>query len=192
MKIKQEVKQKLVSGELGSRCDIWELEESDFDKAIQLLFKHNKKTAVKEYQLLKEDFINGELDSWDRDAERFTRNLQETALKRRTGVEARRIRKDILNVFDEDNKDNMLRFVRNIAGVYASKKNAVKEIDYQTKMLAIIEQKISALNKWFDTEELQGDLLETLTEQQREEIYQVLQEIKDANDEEEVEKLRWR
>ena len=192
MKIKQEVKQKLVSGELGSRCDIWELEESDFDKAIQLLFKHNKKTAVKEYQLLKEDFINGELDSWDRDAERFTRNLQETALKRRTGVEARRIRKDILNVFDEDNKDNMLRFVRNIAGVYASKKNAVKEIDYQTKMLAIIEQKISALNKWFDTEELQGDLLETLTEQQREEIYQVLQEIKDANDEDEVEKLRWR
>jgi hypothetical protein len=192
MKIKQEVKQKLVSGELGSRCDIWELEESDFDKAIQLLFKHNKKTAVKEYQLLKEDFINGELDSWDRDAERFTRNLQETALKRRTGVEARRIRKDILNVFDEDNKDNMLRFVRTIAGVYASKKNAVKEIDYQTKMLAIIEQKISALNKWFDTEELQGDLLETLTEQQREEIYQVLQEIKDANDEDEVEKLRWR
>jgi hypothetical protein len=192
MKIKQEVKQKLVSGELGSRCDIWELEESDFDKAIQLLFKHNKKTAVKEYQLLKEDFINGELDSWDRDAERFTRNLQETALKRRTGVEARRIRKDILNVFDEDNKDNMLRFVRNIAGVYASKKNAVKEIDYQTKMLAIIEQKISALNKWFDTEELQGDLLETLTEQQREEIYQVLQEIKDANNEEDVEKLRWR
>ena len=192
MKIKQEVKQKLVSGELGSRCDIWELEESDFDKAIQLLFKHNKKTAVKEYQLLKEDFINGELDSWDRDAERFTRNLQETALKRRTGVEARRIRKDILNVFDEDNKDNMLRFVRTIAGVYASKKNAVKEIDYQTKMLAIIEQKISALNEWFDTEELQGDLLETLTEQQREEIYQVLQEIKDANDEDEVEKLRWR
>jgi len=191
MKIKEEVKQKLVSGELSSRCDIWELEESDFDKAIQLLFKHNKKTAVKEYQLLKEDFINGELDSWDRDADRFTRNLQETALKRRTGVEARRIRKDINNVFDEDNKDNMLRFVRNIAGVYASKKHAVNEIDYQTKMLAVIEQKISALNKWFDTEELQGDLLETLTEQQREEIYQVLQEIKDANNEEEVEKLRW-
>ena len=192
MKIKQEVKQKLVSGELSSRCDIWELEESDFDKAIQLLFKHNKKTAVKEYQLLKEDFINGELDSWDRDADRFTRNLQETALKRRTGVEARRIRKDIYNVFDEDNKDNMLRFVRNIAGVYASKKNAVKEIDYQTKMLAIIEQKISALNEWFDTEELQGDLLETLTEEQRKEIDEVLQEIKDANNEEEVEQLRWR
>ena len=191
MKIKEEIKLGLTTGEINSRTDIWELELADFNVAIHLLMKHNKKSAVKEYQMLKEEFQDGDLDSWYYDVGRFTRNLIESATKRSSAVETRRIRKEIDSVFDEVRRTELERFIRTIAEVYYSKVSHQKQIEYHTKTLGIVEQKISALNEWFNAEALQNDLLENFTDEQQNEVRRVLQEIGEANHEDAVEKLRW-
>lgn len=191
MKIKEEIKLGLNTGEINSHEDIWELELADFDKAIQLLIKHNKKSAIKEYQMLKEEFQDGERDSWYFDVSRFTRNLLESASKRSSAIEVQRIRKEIDSVFDDRRKMDLERFIKSIAEVYSSKVYNQRQIEYHTKTLGIVEQKTSALNEWFNAEALQNNLLENFTDEQQNEVRKVLQEIGEANHEDAVEKSRW-
>lgn len=191
MKIREEIKLGLNTGEINSHEDVWELELADFDKAIQILIKHNKKSAVKEYQMLKEEFQEGELDSWYYDVNRFTRNLLESATKRSSAIETRRIRKEIESVFDDNHKNDLERFIKQIAGVYSSSVSHKKQIEYHTKSLEIVEQKISALNDWFNTEALQSDVLENFTDEQQNAVRKVLKEIGEANHEDAVEKSRF-
>lgn len=191
MKIKEEIKLGLNTGEINSHEDIWELELADFDKAIQLLIKHNKKSAIKEYQMLKEEFQDGERDSWYFDVSRFTRNLLESASKRSSAIEIRRIRKEIDSVFDDRRKMDLERFIKSIAEVYSSKVYNQRQIEYHTKTLGIVEKKTSALNEWFNAEALQNNLLENFTDEQQNEVRKVLQEIGEANHEDAVEKSRW-
>lgn len=191
MKIKEEIKLGLNTGEINSHEDIWELELADFDKAIQLLIKHNKKSAIKEYQMLKEEFQDGEVDSWYYDVSRFTSNLLESATKRSSAIEIRRIRKEIDSVFDDRRKMDLERFIKSIAEVYSSKVYNQRQIEYHTKTLGIVEQKTSALNEWFNAEALQNNLLENFTDEQQNEVRKVLQEIGEANHEDAVEKSRW-
>lgn len=191
MKIKEEIKLGLNTGEINSHEDIWELELADFDKAIQLLIKHNKKSAIKEYQMLKEEFQDGERDSFYFDVSRFTRNLLESASKRSSAIEIRRIRKEIDSVFDDRRKMDLERFIKSIAEVYSSKVYNQRQIEYHTKTLGIVEQKTSALNEWFNAEALQNNLLENFTDEQQNEVRKVLQEIGEANHEDAVEKSRW-
>lgn len=191
MKIKEEIKLGLNTGEINSHEDIWELELADFDKAIQLLIKHNKKSAIKEYQMLKEEFQDGERDSWYYDVSRFTSNLLESATKRSSAIEIRRIRKEIDSVFDDRRKMDLERFIKSIAEVYSSKVYNQRQIEYHTKTLGIVEQKTSALNEWFNAEALQNNLLENFTDEQQNEVRKVLQEIGEANHEDAVEKSRW-
>ena len=191
MKIREEIKLGLNTGEINSHADVWELELADFDKAIQILIKHNKKSAVKEYQMLKEEFQEGELDSWYYDVNRFTRNLLESATKRSSAIETRRIRKEIESVFDDNHKNDLERFIKQIAGVYSSSVSHKKQIEYHTKSLEIVEQKISALNDWFNTEALQSDVLENFTDEQQNAVRKVLKEIGEANHEDAVEKSRF-
>ena len=191
MKIREEIKLGLNTGEINSHEDVWELELADFDKAIQILIKHNKKSAVKEYQMLKEEFQEGELDSWYYDVNRFTRNLLESATKRSSAIETRRIRKEIESVFDDNHKNDLERFIKQIAGVYSSSASHKKQIEYHTKSLEIVEQKISALNDWFNTEALQSDVLENFTDEQQNAVRKVLKEIGEANHEDAVEKSRF-
>jgi len=191
MKIKEEIKIKLNTGSLSSHCDIWELENADFDKAIQILIKFNKKNAVKEYQMLKEEFITGELDWYEVETSRFIRNLNECATKRLSDVEARRVRKEISNTFNQGSMKSLEAFIQKIAGVYSSRQSHIKLLNYHTKALEIAEVKVAALNEWFDAEKLQGDVLETFSADQQEEVLNVLQEIGDAHNEEELERTRW-
>lgn len=191
MKIKEEIKLGLNTGEINSHEDIWELELADFDKAIQLLIKHNKKSAIKEYQMLKEEFQDGERDSWYFDVSRFTRNLLESASKRSSAIEVQRIRKEIDSVFDDRRKMDLERFIKSIAEVYSSKVYNQRQIEYHTKTLGIVEKKTSALNEWFNAEALQNNLLENFTDEQQNEVRKVLQEIGEANHEDAVEKSRW-
>ena len=191
MKIKEEIKLGLNTGEINSHEDIWELELADFDKAIQLLIKHNKKSAIKEYQMLKEEFQDGERDSLYFDVSRFTRNLLESASKRSSAIEIRRIRKEIDSVFDDRRKMDLERFIKSIAEVYSSKVYNQRQIEYHTKTLGIVEQKTSALNEWFNAEALQNNLLENFTDEQQNEVRKVLQEIGEANHEDAVAKSRW-
>ena len=191
MKIREEIKLGLNTGEINSHEDVWELELADFDKAIQILIKHNKKSAVKEYQMLKEEFQEGELDSWYYDVNRFTRNLLESATKRSSAIETRRIRKEIESVFDDNHKNDLERFIKQIVGVYSSSASHKKQIEYHTKSLEIVEQKISALNDWFNTEALQSDVLENFTDEQQNAVRKVLKEIGEANHEDAVEKSRF-
>lgn len=191
MKIREEIKLGLNTGEINSHTDVWELELADFDKAIQILIKHNKKSAIKEYQMLKEEFQEGELDSWYYDVNRFTRNLLESASKRSSAIETRRIRKDIESTFDDKHKTDLERFIKSVAEVYSSKVSYQRQVEYLTKSLGIIEQKISALNEWFNTEALQSDLLENFTDEQQNAVRKVLKEIGEANHEDAVEKSRW-
>ena len=191
MKIKDDIKLGLTTGSINSRCEIWELEDTDFDKAIQILIKHNKKSAIKEYQLLKEEFIAGELEWYDVDTHRFIRNLTECATKRTSEVEGRRVRKDIQNTFNEFSMNSVECFIQKIANVYYSKEHNIKQLEYHTKALEIAKAKISFLNGYFEEETFEGNVLETFSADRQEEIFTALKEIGDAHDEDAVEKSRF-
>jgi len=192
MKIKDDIKLGLTTGSVNSCCDIWELEETDFDKAIQILIKFNKKSAIREYQLLKEEFNYGEPEWYDVDTDRFIRNLVQCATKRTSEVEARRIRKEIQNTFNQSHMNSLEKFIRKIADVYSSREHNINQLNYHKKALEIADAKVAVLNDWFDAEKFEGDVLETFSADKQEEVRSILQEIGEAHNEEEVESTRYR
>ena len=79
---------------------IFELEVEDFDKAIQLMMLNNKKAGVKEFTLLKEEFLTlaaegKKLDVDDYCPSEFIKKVEETATKRLSDVEKRKVEKQI-------------------------------------------------------------------------------------------------
>ncbi len=97
--------------------EVYQLEAIDFDKAIQILQMNNKRAGVKEFSLLKEEFLSFAVEGkYPADEEyqvyEFIRKLRETATKRLSDVETRKIRKMIDETWDItalENKANNIR-----------------------------------------------------------------------------------
>ena len=194
MKVKDGLIGFLYSGHIndrGSEKELWSLEAEDFDTAIQLLIQFNKKNAVKEYQYLKEEFINDELNGYYKDPDRFVRNLIETATKRMTAVEARRVRKKIENKFPADVRTQYSRVIMKLGQVFYDNLYHKHYAEYHKKLGLIYDEKASALKEWITKQEEKENLLVEMSAGDFEEILQVLQEIEEANGEKEIEETRW-
>jgi len=194
MKVLDRIQGVLFSGRINDKSSaekLWVLEAEDFDTAIQLLIKFNKKSAVREYQLLKEEFVNGELNWWDKDPDRFVLNLIESATKRMSAVEARRIRKEIEEQFPSDVRKEYNEVILKLGTVFFDALHHNHYAEYHKKLGLIYEQKASALKEWITKQEENGNLLVEMSSADFEEILQVLQEIGDANGEKEIEENRW-
>lgn len=194
MKVLDGIKGILCSGRLndrGSQAEVWFLEAEDFDTAIQLLIKFNKKNAVKEYQLLKEEFVNDELSKWEKDPDRFVLNLVETATKRMSAVEARRIKKEIEEKFPSDFRRQYKDAIFKVGQVFYDALYHNHYAEYHKKLGLIYDEKASALQKWITEQEEHGVSLVEMSSADFEEILQVLQEIGEANGENEIEETRW-
>jgi len=194
MKVTDEITGLLCSGRIndrGSHKELWLLEAEDFDTAIQLLIKFNKKNAVKEYQLLKEEYLDGKLEWYEEDPDRFVVNLIETATKRMSAVEARRIRKEVEEKFPSDKRKQYSSVVLKLGQVFYDALYHKHYAEYHKSLSSIYEQKVSALQEWITTQEANGNLLVEMTSADFEEILQVLQEIGNSNGENEIEEKRW-
>jgi hypothetical protein len=194
MKVLDEITELLCSGRINHRVNsqqIWFLEEEDFDTAIQLLIKFNKKNAVKEYQLLKEEFVADELSHYEKDPSGFVRNLVETATKRMSAVEARRIRKEIAEKFPSDVRQQYNEVILKLGTIFFDALHHNHYAEYHKKLCVIYDQKASAIQEWINQQEAQGISLKEMSAADFEEILQVLQEIGDANGEKEIEEARW-
>jgi len=194
MKVTDEIAGLLCSGRIndrGSHKELWLLEAEDFDTAIQLLIKFNKKNAVKEYQLLKEEYLDGKLEWYEEDPDRFVVNLIETATKRMSAVEARRIRKEVEEKFPSDKRKQYSSVVLKLGQVFYDALYHKHYAEYHKSLSSIYEQKVSALQEWITTQEANGNLLVEMTSADFEEILQVLQEIGNSNGENEIEEKRW-
>ena len=180
-----------ISKTRGLSEGLWFLEAEDFDTAIQLLIKFNKKNAVKEYQLLKEEFVNDELDRWEKDPDRFVRSLVETATKRMSAVEARRIKKEIEGKFPSDVRNQYNDVIFKLGQVFYDALLHNHYAEYHKKLGLIYDEKASAIQKWITEQEEQGVSLVEMSSADFEEILQVLQEIGEANGDKEIEENRW-
>ena len=194
MKVSDEITGLLCSGRIndrGSHKELWLLEAEDFDTAIQLLIKYNKKNAVKEYQLLKEEYLDGKLEWYEEDPNRFVVNLIGAATKRMSNVEARRIRKEVEEKFPSDERKQYSSVVLKLGQVFYDALYHKHFAEYHKKLSLIYDQKSSALKEWITKQEENGNLLVEMSSADFEEILQVLQEIGDANGEKEIEENRW-
>ena len=176
--------------EVVRRGSIWELEANDFDNAINILMLNNKKAGVKEFQLLKEEFVCSEVKPTTDEyfAFRFVQHLTDVATKRMSDVEARKVKKSIDGLWDTD-------AMRSIQANYIKVKNAYEEYaDYQIQLerakeyANISEAMMKSISCWMEQEvdEYEGSL-ENLKENDWEEI---LHEV-DAY-EEEIRTIRWK
>tara|TARA_Y100000361_G_scaffold112849_1_gene103159 strand:+ start:197 stop:814 length:618 start_codon:yes stop_codon:yes gene_type:complete len=112
---------------------IYELETEDFDKAIQLMMLNNKKAGVKEFTLLKEEFQSltaegKKLNVDDYDPIHFVDKIEETATKRLSDVEKRKVKKQIKSWWDlnrlQESAENINTFFTRFT----------KQVDYADKI----------------------------------------------------------
>jgi hypothetical protein len=195
MKIKENLEELICAGKISTRsseADVFEIEASDFDKAIQLLIKYNKKAGVKEYQMLKEAFVLGELNDYETKPNSFVRNLIETATKRTSSIEHRRIQSEIYAMYPTSEHYKFSDTIGKISEVFNSYNNQKHLANWYKLMLAITEQKVSALQEWMFKQGTEGKSIREMSADDFQEILVVLEEIAQANNEQEIEDGRYR
>lgn len=128
---------------------IFELELEDFDKAIQLMMLNNKKAGVKEFTLLKEEFqtlvAEGQkLDETDYYPTEFVEKVEETATKRLSDVEKRKVRKQIKEWWDLDELRQKAEFINKFFTSYT------KQVDYGERIQQLEGAKKMQEDFWKD------------------------------------------
>lgn len=128
---------------------IFELELEDFDKAIQLMMLNNKKAGVKEFTLLKEEFqtlvAEGQkLNETDYYPTEFVEKVEETATKRLSDVEKRKVRKQIKEWWDLDELRQKAEFINKFFTSYT------KQVDYGERIQQLEGAKKMQEDFWKD------------------------------------------
>ena len=128
---------------------IFELELEDFDKAIQLMMLNNKKAGVKEFTLLKEEFqtlvAEGQkLNETDYYPTEFVEKVEETATKRLSDVEKRKVRKQIKEWWDLDELRQKAEFINRFFTSYT------KQVDYGERIQQLEGAKKMQEDFWKD------------------------------------------
>lgn len=195
MKINENLEELICAGKISYRkpeTDVFVIEASDFDKAIQLLIKYNKKAGVKEYQMLKEAFVLGELSEYETKPNIFVRHLIETATKRTSSIERRRIQSDVYAMYPTSEREKFSESIGKISEVFNSYNNQKHLANWYKLMLAITEQKVSALQEWMFNQGTEGKSIREMSADDFQEILVVLEEIAQANNEQEIEDGKYR
>ena len=128
---------------------IFELELEDFDKAIQIMMLNNKKVGVKEFTLLKEEFqtlvAEGQkLNETDYYPTEFVEKVEETATKRLSDVEKRKVRKQIKEWWDLDELRQKAEFINKFFTSYT------KQVDYGERIQQLEGAKKMQEDFWKD------------------------------------------
>jgi len=130
-----------------------QLEVCDFDKAINLLMFYNKKTAVKEFTLLKEEFCSGANEDYRYfNPANFVEHLKEVLTKRMSDIEERNALKKVkatwnleeINTFE----DNYIKVISAIT----SQKELIEAIARMKSKLDIQEAKSKEVLDWIKKE----------------------------------------
>lgn len=137
--------------------EIYQLEAIDFDKAIQILQMNGKKAGVKEFSLLKEEFLTfaaeGKYPSnLDYQVYEFISKLRETATKRLSNVETRKINKMIDETWDYETLDKNSENIRNFFTQLSEPtdfKARIAELQQQDKIQTIF---INDRQEWLKTQ----------------------------------------
>ena len=179
MKIKNEFieafnSQKLIPLEGGGNryrygIELFTLEAKDFDKAIDLLKVFNKKAGVKEFELLKSEFISGN-NQEDRlyQPDKFVKHLKEVLTKRMSSVESRIAEKKVDEVWKFDDANTVEEAYRNVSSKFNSIINCEVEhrnhIQYMERVLKLKLEFIQDVKSLLKEEIEENDSsLETLT-----------------------------
>lgn len=180
MKIGNEFKeafasQKLIPTDSPSRSrynaplQIFTLEASDFDKAIDLLKVFNKKAGVKEFQLLKDEFISGKnCDDAVYSPNKFVQHLKDVLTKRMSDVESRIALSKVNDIWNFDEARDIDAAYKRISSKYHAYINCREEfkdlMEHQEHMMKIKLEFIEDIKSWLKEEvEENESSLDTLT-----------------------------
>jgi len=135
--------------------NLYQLEQSDFDKAISLLMFYNKRTAVKEFTLLKEEFCSGaNMDYRYFNPDNFVEHLKEVLTKRMSDIEERNALKRVKETWD---LESITQFEENFSKVVSatsssSQKELIDQIERMKSKLEIREAKSKEVLDWIKKE----------------------------------------
>ena len=167
MKIKNEFieafsSQKLVSTNQPSKrynrsLDVFTLEAKDFDKAIDLLKVFNRKAGVKEFELLKSEFVSGS-NCEDRiySPNNFVEHLKDVLTKRMSDVESRIALKKVDDAWNFDEAYEIDNAYKRVSYKYHEfincKEKHERQVKYQESMLKIKLELVEDIKSWMKEE----------------------------------------
>jgi len=142
-----------------------QLEVCDFDKAINLLMFYNKKTAVKEFTLLKEEYCSGaNMDYRYFNPANFVEHLKEVLTKRMSDIEERNALKRVKETWDLESITQFEENFNNVVSAITSQKDLIEGIEKMKSKLDIREAKSKEVLDWIKKEvEENGDSLDKIT-----------------------------
>jgi len=137
---------------------VYELETADFDKAIQIMQMNNKKAGIKEFTLLKEEFLTNAAEgkypeARDYQPDKFVDKIEEVATKRLSDVEKRKVKQQIKSYWDTkklmENSTNICKLMQSWNKNPAALDETIKRLT-AVKQLKVDKQK--DIVEWLKTQ----------------------------------------
>lgn len=192
MKMKSQFIEAFKKQEIVKREDIddglFELEPSDFDKAIAILKEFRKKTGAREFELLKKAYISGG-DCYVYTSPRmFVDYLRKVLTRRMSSVEVRNAQAAVEKEFNSEEIELVQTTYFRLSHLFYAYLNNDKElelrIDFWKSQNALEKKLLNAINNWIEEEVLENEnSLEKLTSNDWNDIKHILDCFEDQHTE---------
>lgn len=145
----------------GINDSLFELEPSDFDKAIAILKEFRKKTGVSEFELLKKEYFSGVKKCVYQSPERFLSYLRKVLTRRMSDAERLNALKAVDKEFNSEKvnlvQETYFKLSRLLCECLDTGKELELRIDFWKKQNALGRALINDISNWIEEEVLENE-----------------------------------